>query len=202
MRIDLSIRPAVVLFVALTAVTGVAYPLIVTGIGKAGLSTTARGSLIEKDGKLIGSSLIGQQSSDPGHFWSRPSATSPQANNAGASSGSNLGPLNPALVDAVKGRVDALKAADQAAGVTNEAPVPIDLVTASASGIDPHISPQGAAWQAARVASASGVSLDRVHALIAAQTEGPQLGFLGMSRVNVLELNLALDRERAGRVSR
>ncbi len=201
MSIDLSIRPAVVVFVALTAITGVAYPLVVTGIGKA-LPAAAHGSLIEKDGQVVGSALIGQLSSDPAHFWSRPSATSPQANNASASSGSNLGPLNPALVDAVKGRVDALKAADKEAGVANEAPVPIDLVTTSASGIDPHISPAGAAWQAARVAKASGVPRDRVEALIAAHTDGPQLGFLGMSRVNVLELNLALDRERAGRLSR
>ena len=195
MNIDSSIRPAVVLFAVLTFVTGVAYPLVITGIGKVGLSHTAHGSLIEKDGKVIGSSLIGQTSSDPKHFWGRPSATSPQSNNASASSGSNLGPLNPALVDAVKGRVDALKAADKDAGIVNNAPVPVDLVTASASGLDPHISPEAASYQAARVAKATGLAPDRVAALIAAHTEAPQLGFLGMPRVNVLELNVALDAE-------
>jgi potassium-transporting ATPase KdpC subunit len=195
MSIDLSLRPAVVLFVALTAITGVAYPLVVTGIGKAALSHAAQGSLIEQDGKVIGSTLIGQTSSDPKHFWGRPSATSPQSNNASASSGSNLGPLNPALVDAVKGRVDALKAADKDAGITNDAPIPVDLVTASASGLDPHISPEAARYQAARIAKTTGVSIDRVDALIDAHTEGPQLGFLGMSRVNVLALNVALDAE-------
>ena len=195
MNIDSSIRPAVVLFAVLTFVTGVAYPLLITGIGKAGLPDTAHGSLIEKDGKVIGSRLIGQTSSDPKHFWGRPSATSPQSNNASASSGSNMGPLNPALVDAVKGRVDALKAADKDAGITNDVPVPVDLVTASASGLDPHISPEAATYQAARVAKATGLAPDRVAALIAAHTEAPQLGFLGMPRVNVLELNIALDAE-------
>ena len=193
MHIDLSLRPAIVLFVLLTLITGVAYPLVITGIGKAGLSHAAEGSLIEKDGKVVGSSLIGQSFTDAGHFWGRPSATSPQPNNAGSSSGSNLGPLNPALVDAVKGRVDALKAADKAAGVVEESSVPVDLVTASASGLDPHISPEAAAYQVARVAKSSGVAVDRVQALVAAHTEAPQLGFLGMPRVNVLELNQALD---------
>ena len=195
MNIDSSIRPAVVLFAVLTFVTGIAYPLVVTGIGKAGFSNAARGSLIEKDGKVIGSSLIGQTTSDPKHFWGRPSATSPQPNNASASSGSNLGPLNPALVDAVKGRVDALKAADKEAGIVNDAPVPVDLVTTSASGLDPHISPEAATYQAARVAKATGIARERVDTLIAAHTEAPQLGFLGMPRVNVLELNVALDAE-------
>ena len=195
-------RPAIVIFAVLTFVTGFAYPFIVTAIGKAGLPHAAGGSLIERDGKVIGSSLIGQLSVDSKHFWGRPSATGPQANNASASSGSNLGPSNPALVDAVKGRVDALKAADQGAGVVNDAPVPVDLVTASASGLDPHISPEAAAWQAARVASATGVSRERVDALIAAHTEAPQFGFLGMPRVNVLELNVALDAQaRAGPTS-
>ena len=198
MHIDSSLRPAIVLFVALTVVTGAVYPLVVTGIGQAGSSGTARGSFIEKDGRIVGSRLIGQASSDPRHFWSRPSATSPQPNNASASSGSNLGPLNPALVAAVKGRVDALKAADQEAGIDHAAPVPVDLVTASASGLDPHISPEAAAYQAARIAKASGLSVERVGALIAAHTEPPQWGFLGMPRVNVLELNIALDAE-AGR---
>ncbi len=195
MNIERTIRPAIVLFAVLTFVTGFAYPFIVTAIGKAGLAHAASGSLIERDGKVIGSTLIGQQSSDPKHFWGRPSATSPQPNNASASSGSNLGPLNPALVDAVKGRVDALKAADKDAGVSNDAPVPVDLVTTSASGLDPHISPEAAAWQAARVAKASGVAKERVDALIAAHTEAPQLGFIGMPRVNVVELNVALDTE-------
>jgi K+-transporting ATPase ATPase C chain len=202
MNVESSLRPAVVLFVVLTLVTGVAYPLVVTAIGKAGLSGPAAGSLIEKDGKVIGSTLIGQTFTDPKHFWSRPSATSPQPNNASASSGSNLGPLNPVLVDAVKGRIEALKAADKDAGVDNDAPVPVDLVTASASGLDPHISPEAAAWQAARVAKASGVPLDRVEALVVAHTEAPQWGFLGMARVNVLELNLALDAQTAGSSAR
>ncbi len=195
MNIEKSLRPAVVLFAALTFVTGIAYPLVVTGIGKAVLPVASQGSLIEKDGKVVGSRLIGQAFTDPKHFWGRPSATSPQANNASASSGSNLGPLNPALVDAVKGRVDALKAADKEAGIANDAPVPVDLVTASASGLDPEISPEGAQWQAARVAKAGGVPLARVEALIAAHTESSQLGFLGMPRVNVLQLNIALDAE-------
>lgn len=198
MNIDLSLRPALVLFVVLTLITGVAYPLVITGLGKAGLSHAAEGSLVEQGGKVVGSTLIGQSFSDPAHFWGRPSATSPQPNNAGASSGSNLGPLNPALVDAVKGRVDALKAADAAAGVTNDGPVPVDLVTASASGLDPEISPEAAAYQAGRVAKASGVPLARVRALVAEHTEGPQWGFLGMPRVNVLELNVALDTVATG----
>ncbi len=197
MNIQQSFRPALVVFAALTIVTGLAYPLLIVGIGRAGLSHPAHGSLIERDGKIVGSSLIGQPSSDPAHFWGRPSATSPQPDNASASSGSNLGPLNPALVDAVKGRVDALKAADRDAGVANDAPIPVDLVTASASGLDPHLSPEAVAWQAARVAAKSGVAPDRVRALIAEHTAGPQLGFLGMPRVDVLELNLALDAERA-----
>ena len=195
MDIRPTLRPAIVVFAVLTFVTGFAYPFVVTAIGRAGLPHTAAGSLVEKDGKVVGSSLIGQLSVDPKHFWGRPSATSPQANNASASSGSNLGPLNPALVDAVKGRVEALKAADREAGVVNDAPVPVDLVTASASGLDPHISPEGAAWQAARVGKATGVPRERVEALIAEHIEAPQLGFLGMPRVNVLELNLALDAE-------
>jgi K+-transporting ATPase ATPase C chain len=202
MDIDRVLRPAFVVFFLLTIVTGVVYPLVVTAIGKFALPHAAAGSLVEKDGKAIGSVLIGQTFTDPRHFWGRPSATSPQPTNASASSGSNLGPLNPALVDAVKGRIDALKAADKDAGVVNDAPVPVDLVTASASGLDPQISPAAAAWQAARVAKASGVPLARVDALIAAQTEGPQWGFLGMPRVNVLRLNLALDAEAAVRATK
>ncbi len=192
-----SLRPAVVLFAALTALTGLAYPLLVTGVSRLGLSYAATGSLMDRDGKTVGSRLIGQPFSDPAHFWSRPSATSPQPDNASASSGSNLGPLNPALVDAVKARIDALKAADKEAGIVNDAPVPVDLVTASASGLDPHLGPEAVAYQAARVAKTSAVSRERVDALIAAHTEGRQWGFLGMPRVDVLALNLALDAESA-----
>ena len=183
-----TIRPALVLFVALSAITGVAYPLVVTGIAKAVFPSQAAGSLIEKDGKTVGSTLIGQNFSDPKNFWGRPSATSPMANNAANSGGSNQGPLNPALIDAVKGRVAALKAADP----TNALPVPVDLVTASASGLDPHISVAAANYQAARVARARGVPLAQVQALVAQHTERQLLGFIGEPRVNVLELNLAL----------
>jgi K+-transporting ATPase ATPase C chain len=184
------IRPAVSLFVLLTVVTGVVYPLAVTGVAKVAFADQAAGSLITKDGKAVGSSLIGQSFSDPKYFWGRPSATGPMPYNAANSSGSNQGPLNPALVDAVKGRVDALKAADPG----NNAPVPVDLVTASASGLDPHISAAGAQYQAARVARVRGLSPDVVKTLIAQHTEGRLFGLLGEWRVNVLELNLALDR--------
>ena len=183
-----TIRPALVLFVALSAITGVAYPLVVTGIAKAVFPSQAAGSLIEKDGKTVGSTLIGQNFSDPRNFWGRPSATSPMVNNAANSGGSNQGPLNPALIDAVKGRIAALKAADP----TNALPVPVDLVTASASGLDPHISVAAANYQAARVARARGVPLAQVQALVAQHTERQLLGFIGEPRVNVLELNLAL----------
>ena len=193
MNVDLSLRPALVLFVALTLVTGVAYPLVITGIGRTVLSHAAEGSLIEVDGKVVGSTLIGQLSTDPRHFWSRPSATSPQPNNASASSGSNLGPLNPALVDAVKAHVEALAAVDKAAGVTSHGPVPVDLVTASASGLDPEISPAAAAYQIARVAKVTGLAPERVRQLVEQNSAGPQWGFLGMPRVNVLTLNLAID---------
>lgn len=193
MKIEASLRPGIVLFAALTLLGGFVYPMLVTGIGRAAFPHAAHGSLIENGGKVVGSSLIGQRSTDPKHFWGRPSATSPQPNNASASSGSNLGPLNPALVDAVKERVDALKAADRQAGVAQDGPVPVDLVTASASGLDPHISPAAAAYQAGRVAKTTGIPIERVQALIGEHTEGPQLGFLGMPRVNVLALNLALD---------
>jgi K+-transporting ATPase ATPase C chain len=184
------IRPAVSLFVLLTVMTGVVYPLAMTGVAKLAFPAQAAGSLIVKDGQPIGSSLIGQNFSDPKYFWGRPSATSPMAYNGNGSSGSNLGPLNPALVDAVKGRVDALKAADPG----NALPVPVDLVTASASGLDPHISVAAAHYQAARVARVRGVSPDTVTALIAQHTEGRLFGLLGEARVNVLALNLELDR--------
>jgi len=183
------IRPALSLFVLLTAVTGVAYPLLVTGAAKIAFPAQAAGSLVVKDGKAIGSTLIGQNFADPKYFWGRPSATAPMPYNGTGSSGSNLGPLNPALADAVKGRVDALKAADPG----NTALVPVDLVTASASGLDPHISVAGADYQAARVARLRGMAPEAVHALVERHTEGRLLGFLGEPRVNVLALNLALD---------
>jgi K+-transporting ATPase ATPase C chain len=183
------LRPALVLFAVLTLLTGIAYPLVVTGVAQTLFPAQAGGSLILRDGKPIGSSLIGQNFSDPKHFWSRPSATSPMANNAANSSGSNLGPLNPALTDAVKGRVEALRAADPG----NTAPVPVDLVTASASGLDPHISPAAARYQVARVAKARGLAVDKVQALVDQQVEGPLWGIVGESQVNVLRLNLALE---------
>jgi K+-transporting ATPase ATPase C chain len=183
------IRPALSLFVVLTAITGVAYPLAVTGVAKLAFPSQAAGSLILKDGKPVGSALIGQGFVDPKYFWSRPSATSPMPYNAANSGGSNQGPLNPALVDAVMGRVEALKAADPG----NVAPVPVDLVTASASGLDPHISVAAAQYQAARVARVRGLAPDAVQALIARHTEDRLHGVLGEARVNVLELNLDLD---------
>ncbi len=184
-----TIRPALVLFLLLTLLTGVVYPLVVTGIAKLAFHSQAGGSLIVQNGQAVGSELIGQSFTDPKYFWGRPSATSPMANNAAASGGSNLGPLNPALVDAVKGRIDALRAADPG----NTASVPVDLVTASGSGLDPEISVAAARYQAARVARLRGLSLDRMQQLIDAQTTLPWLGFLGEPRVHVLRLNLALD---------
>jgi K+-transporting ATPase ATPase C chain len=182
-------RPALVLFLVLTLLTGVAYPLAVTGAAQLLFPDQAAGSLILRGGKPVGSSLIGQHFTDPGHFWGRPSATGPMPYNASASGGSNLGPLNPALVDAVKGRIDALRAADPG----NAAAVPVDLVTASASGLDPHISPAAASYQAARVARVRGLPLEKVQQLLAQETETPLLGLLGEPRVHVLRLNLALD---------
>jgi potassium-transporting ATPase KdpC subunit len=183
------IRPALSLFVLLSVITGVVYPLAVTGAAKLAFPAQAAGSLVLKDGKPVGSMLIGQSFADPKHFWSRPSATSPRPNNGAGSSGSNLGPLNPALLDAVKGRVGALKAADPG----NSLPVPVDLVTASASGLDPHISRAAADYQAARVARTRNLPQALVQALVEQHTEGALLGFLGEPRVNVLVLNLALD---------
>ena len=182
-------RPALVLFVLLSLLTGIAYPYAITGIAALVFPREAAGSLVERDGKVVGSLLIGQSFSDPKYFWSRPSATSPMADNAVASSGSNLGPTNPALIDAVKGRVAALRSADPG----NAAPVPVDLVTASASGLDPEISRAGAEYQAARVARVRGLPVERVRALVAEHSRGQWLGFLGEPRVNVLALNLALD---------
>lgn len=184
-----SIRPAVVLFILLSIITGVAYPLATTALGKWLLPSQANGSLIEQDGKLIGSSLIGQNFTEPKYFWGRPSATGPYPNNAAASSGSNQGPLNPALAEAVKSRVNALKAADP----DNILPVPVDLVTASASGLDPHISPAAAEYQVARVAKARNLSVEQVRQLVAQHTKGRQWGVFGEPQVNVLALNLALE---------
>jgi K+-transporting ATPase ATPase C chain len=182
-------KDAFLMLVVLTAVTGVVYPLVVTGIAQGAFPAQANGSLVERDGKSVGSALIGQPFSEAKYFWSRPSATGPMPYNAGASSGSNQGPLNPALADAVKGRIEALQQADP----DNKAPVPVDLVTASSSGLDPHISPAAAEYQAARVAKARGLDPAKVRALVAEHTDGRQLGFLGEPRVNVLRLNLALD---------
>ena len=183
------LRPALVLFLVLTLLTGLAYPLVVTGLAQTLFPSQAHGSLILRDGKPVGSELIGQSFADPAHFWGRPSATGPMPNNAAASSGSNLGPLNPALLDAVKARVATLRAADP----TNTAAIPVDLVTASASGLDPHISPAAAQYQHKRVASAHKLPLDAVQSLVNLHTSRPFLGILGEPVVNVLQLNLALD---------
>jgi potassium-transporting ATPase KdpC subunit len=183
------LRPAIMVLVLLTLITGVAYPLVVTGIAQAVFPFQAQGSLVVKEGKVIGSALIGQPFDDPKYFWSRPSATSPFADNAGSSSGSNLSPTNPDLIKAVQGRVDALRAADPG----NMAPVPVDLVTASGSGLDPHISPAAALYQVARVARARKLDAAAVRQLVQRHIEGRSVGFLGEPRVNVLALNLALD---------
>jgi potassium-transporting ATPase KdpC subunit len=183
------IRNAVSMLVVMTAITGIAYPLVATGVAQVLFPHQANGSLIEKDGKPVGSELIGQYFDDPKYFWGRPSATTPQPNNGTASNGSNLGPTNPALRDAVQQRIDALRKADPG----NIAPVPADLVTASGSGLDPEISPAAAQYQIARVARVRGLSVEQVQTLVAQATQGRQLGLLGEPRVNVLQLNLALD---------
>ncbi len=183
-----TLRPALVLLALLTLLTGVAYPLLVTGIAQAAFPSQANGSLIKDEKGIHGSKLIGQPFDDPKYFWSWLSATAP-AYNAGASSGSNLGPLNPALIEAVKGRVEALRAADPG----NTAPIPVDLVTASGSGLDPHISPAAAEYQLRRVATRRGIAEDRVRKLVDEHTEGRGFGVLGEPGVNVLVLNLALD---------
>lgn len=184
------LKPAFVMLLGMTILTGVAYPLLVTGIAQGLFANQANGSLIEQNGKVVGSALIGQPFRDPKYFWGRPSATGPTPYNAAASSGSNQGPLNPALEEAVKTRIAALQAADP----SQSAPIPVDLVTASGSGLDPHISPAAAAWQAPRIARLRGLSPDAVRELIAQHTQDRQLGVLGETRVNVLRLNLALDR--------
>jgi potassium-transporting ATPase KdpC subunit len=182
-------RPLIVSFVVLGALTGIVYPLVVTGLGQSIFNSQANGSLIEQDGRVVGSGVIGQQFDAPEYFWGRLSATSPMPYNAANSGGSNLGPTNSALQDEVKGRIAALKAADP----SNAAPIPVDLVTSSGSGLDPEISPAAARYQVARVAKARGLSVDQVQALVDRYTSGRQFGILGESRVNVLELNLALD---------
>ena len=183
------LRPAISLFVLLSIVTGVFYPLLVTGVARLAFPAAASDSLIIREGKPIGSELIGQNFTEPKYFWGRPSATAPQPYNAAASSGSNLGPLNPALAAAVKARIEALRAADPG----NPRPVPIDLVTASASGLDPHISPAAADYQVERVARSRQLDPQTVRQLIAQYSEGPDLGVFGETRVHVLRLNLALD---------
>ena len=186
------LRNAAMLLLLMTAITGVLYPLVATGLAQLVFPRQANGSLIVKDGKPIGSVLIGQSFTDPKYFWGRPSATTPQADNGVNSGGSNLGPTNPALTDAVKQRIAALRAADPG----NTAPVPVDLVTASASGLDPEISPAAAQYQLARVAKARGLGTTQVQALVDEYTSGRQLGVFGEPRVNVLQLNLALDAPR------
>jgi K+-transporting ATPase ATPase C chain len=186
------LRPAISLFIVLSLVTGLAYPLLVTGVGQLLFSHAANGSLIVKDGTVVGSELIGQNFTEPKYFWGRLSATGPYPYNGAVSSGSNLGPLNPALMDAVKARIEALRAADPG----NTAPIPVDLVTASGSGLDPHISPAAALFQSQRVASVRNLPVEEVRSLIEANTEQPLLGFIGEPRVNVLRLNLALDQHR------
>lgn len=183
------LRPALMILILLTLLTGIIYPLVVTQVAQTTMPRQANGSLIKQDDKLVGSELIGQPFSDPKYFWGRPSATSPYPYNGTASSGSNQGPLNPALAEAVQGRIKALRDADPG----NTVPVPVDLVTASASGLDPHISPAGAEYQVMRVAKARGIAAQQVRKLVADATEERQAGFLGEPRVNVLKLNLALD---------
>jgi K+-transporting ATPase ATPase C chain len=183
------LRSAALMLLTLTVLTGLVYPLAVTGIAQVVLPGQANGSLIEHDGKVVGSSLIGQGFTDPRYFWSRLSATGPTGYNGAASSGSNYGPLNQALADAARARVDALVAADP----EQRRPVPVDLVTSSGSGLDPHVTPAGARYQVARVAQARGVASAEIERLVAEHTEGRTLGVLGEPRVNVLQLNLALD---------
>ena len=182
-------RPLVVIFAVLAAITGLAYPAVITAIGQTAFASQANGSLVEANGKVVGSKLIGQQFDAPKYFWGRLSATSPMPYNASSSGGSNTGPTNPALADEVKGRIAAL----QTAGTDLSKPVPVDLVTSSGSGLDPEISPAAAAYQIDRVAKARKLSHNDVDALVQRATSGRQFGILGEARVNVLKLNLALD---------
>ncbi|CAB3794668.1 potassium-transporting ATPase subunit KdpC [Paraburkholderia fynbosensis] len=188
------LRPLLVIFAVLTVFTGLAYPAVMTAFGQAAFHDQANGSLIEQNGELVGSQLIGQQFDAPQYFWGRLSATSPMPYNAQGSSGSNLGPTNPALLDEVKGRLDALKAA----GTDMSNPVPVDLVTSSGSGLDPEISPAAVDYQIGRVAAARKLARNDVQALIDRYTTGRQFGILGEPRVNVLKLNLALDEMTGG----
>ena len=190
------LRTALLVLIALTGITGVAYPLVVTGLGQLLLRSQANGSLIERDGKAVGSELIGQPFAGPTYFWSRPSATGPFPYNAGASSGSNLGPINPALLDRVKSDVERIRKAHPGKGT-----VPVDLVTASASGLDPHISPASAFYQVERVAASRSLDPVAVRRLVEEHVEGRTFGLLGEPRVNVLALNLELDRLPNGRPS-
>jgi K+-transporting ATPase ATPase C chain len=183
------LRPAIVVFALLAVITGVIYPYLITGVAQVVFPAQANGSLIYRDGQPVGSALIGQPFDDPKYFWERLSATGPFPYNAAASSGSNYGPLSSSLTDAAQSRMDALKAADPA----NDQPIPVDLVTSSASGLDPHISPAAALYQVPRVARARGLSEEQVRALVVQLTEDRQFWILGEPRVNVLKLNLALD---------
>lgn len=183
------LRQAIVMLLLMTVITGIAYPLLATGLAQVMFPGQANGSLIEKNGKPVGSALIGQSFTDARYFWGRPSATSPNPNNSASSSGSNTGPSNPALIDTIKQRIDALHAVDPG----NTAPVPVDLITASGSGLDPEISPAAAQYQVSRVAQARKLSVSQVQALVAEYTSGRTLGILGEPRVNVLKLNMALD---------
>jgi K+-transporting ATPase ATPase C chain len=183
------VRPALALLGIFTVITGLVYPALVTGIAQLLFPHAASGSLIELAGEVVGSELIGQPFADPRYFWSRPSATGPYAYNGASSSGSNQGPLNPALKDAVTARLAALREADQG----NNEPVPVDLITASGSGLDPHVTPAAALYQVERVARARALPAGRVRLLVAAHTEGRVLGMMGEARVNVLALNMALD---------
>jgi K+-transporting ATPase ATPase C chain len=186
------LRPAASLLIALTLVVGIAYPLAITGVARVAFPSQAEGSLLHDGNRIIGSRLIGQAFSDPKYFWGRPSATGPYPYNGTASGGSNLGPLNPSLIDQVKANAKALRDANPG----NAQPVPVELVTASASGLDPEISPAAAAYQVARVARARGLTVAQVEALVRTQQRDRLLGFIGEPRINVLELNVALDHYR------
>ncbi|HKQ81026.1 MAG TPA: potassium-transporting ATPase subunit KdpC [Steroidobacteraceae bacterium] len=183
------LRPSIIVFVLLTVLTGVLYPLVVTGVGQLLFNREANGSIIRQGARAVGSELLGQSFTSPKYFWSRPSATAPQPYNGGASSGSNQGPINPALAAAVRDRIAVLRAADP----DNRLPVPVDLVTASGSGLDPHISPAGAAYQVNRVAKARGLTAAEVNKVMQQAAEGRTFGILGEPRVNVVRLNLLLD---------